>query len=115
MVNQMKKLLLLTLLVSSGAWAEDSETIEYCKHKFEQVTMDIAMENSGCKFSSKTKEYMKQNLENTFLNCSNHLSDEDRNEIGQASAALSKVMFMKFGKDEACKSYASLYPKRIYD
>ncbi|KAF1025800.1 MAG: hypothetical protein GAK29_01662 [Acinetobacter bereziniae] len=73
------------------------------------------MENKGCKFSSETKEYMKQNLENTFLNCSNHLSDQDRNEIGKTSAALSKIMFLKLGKDEACKGHASLYPKRIYN
>ncbi|WP_374528453.1 hypothetical protein [Acinetobacter sp.] len=115
----MKKYLLLaaTLTLSAGAWAESSssETVEYCKHKYEQVTQDVAFEHLGCKFNDQTQKYIIQNRENTYLNCQPHLDDKTRSDIGQASLVAAKVLMQKFGKEEACGYNSSLYPEQIYN
>lgn len=113
----MKKILLLAIAstFSVGVWATDTETNEYCKHKYEQVTMDLAYKEAGCSFSKKTQEHIDQNLQNTYLNCAEHLSENDRLQIGKQSLALTNVMIKKLGKEKACTSNASLYPKQIYN
>ena len=113
----MKKLLLLAIAstFSIGAWATDTEKNEYCKHKYEQVTMDVAYKGAGCNFSKETQEHIDRNLQNTYLNCAEHLSENDRLQIGQQSLALTNVMIKKLGKEQACASNASLYPQQIYN
>jgi len=113
----MKKLLLLVIasILSVGAWAADTETIEYCKHKYEQITMDAAYKEAGCNFSKETQKHIDQNLQNTYLNCAEHLSENDRLQIGKQSLVLTSVMIKKLGKEKACVSNASLYPSQIYN
>ncbi|EHF3479209.1 hypothetical protein J1C14_001792 [Acinetobacter baumannii] len=113
----MKKLILLTLLISSAAWAAqtDSETLEYCKHKYEQVTLDVAMEDLGCKFSEETKKHIIQNRNNTYQNCAPYLDEKTRNHIGKSSLTGAKVLIKKFGLNEACEYNTSLYPEQIYN
>lgn len=112
----MKKLMLISALLFSGSvWAVDQEAVAYCKHKFKQVTTDIAYQSAGCDFTEKTQNDMKENLRNTYLNCVEYLTDEDRVEINQQSLALSNNMIKKLGKEKACKSNASLYPKQIFN
>lgn len=113
----MKKILLLAVASAFSAeiWATDTETNKYCKHKYEQVTMDVAYNNAGCNFSKETQEHIDRNLQNTYLNCAEHLSESDRLQIGQQSLALTNVMIKKLGKEKACASNASLYPQQIYN
>lgn len=113
----MKKLLLLTIVstLSMGIWAADKETVEYCKHKYEQVTMDMAYEQAGCSFNKETKEHIQQNLKNTYLNCADHLDENERFQIAKQSSDLSNIMINKLGKEKACNGNASLYPKQIYN
>lgn len=112
----MKKLIALVFIstFSTASWA-DAETLEYCKHKYEQVTMDVAYERLGCNFSKSTLESILQNRENTFMNCKDHLDDESRNLIGKQSLALAKVMIGKLGVEAACESNANLYPSQTYN
>lgn len=107
-------MLIATLLFSGNVLAGNEETIAYCKHKFKQVTTDIAYQNTGCDFTEKTQEDMNKNLRNTYLNCADFLSDKDRVEIKQQSLTLSNTMINKLGKEKACKDNASLYPKQIF-
>lgn len=112
----MKKLFIITLLSVCGcAFAEtDEETLDYCMHKYEQVTMDVAYENLGCNFSKKTQKLIYRNRENTFLNCESHLDDETRTKIVKQSISLANVMIKQLGKDNACNANADLYPDQIY-
>lgn len=113
----MKKLLLTIILAVSGcAFADtDKEALDYCIHKYEQVTMDVAYENLGCNFPKNTQKLINRNRENTFLNCKAHLNDETRTKIIKQSTSLANVMIKKIGKDNACNFNADLYPDQIYN
>lgn len=113
----MKKLLIIAFfLISASALAQtDEETFDYCAHKYEQITMDVAYKNLGCNFSQPTQKLIDRNRENTFLNCEAHLDDKTRIEIGKQSLALANVMIKRLGKENACNSNANLYPDQIYN
>ena len=103
------------MLLSTGAFASDEETYEYCVHKYEQITEDIAFEQNGCQFSAATKAQITRNRNNTFQNCKAVLDDETRLEIGKMSKMTVDMLFKKIGKKDACEYLKSSYPKRIYE
>jgi len=108
-------LLITSIFLSTSLFANknDGETLEYCKHKYEQVTLDVAMKEVGCKFSNETQKHIIQNRNNTYLNCAPYLNEQTRINIGKSSLAAANALVKKFGLKDACEYNASLYPGQI--
>lgn len=107
-------LLLATLLIIHPAFAEtDQEKLEHCKTKFQQIAVDAAFEDLGCKFAPEAQKAINQNMIRTVAKCQNVLKPEERALFTKIGINRAQSLVKAHGLKAACDANGSLYPAQL--
>lgn len=110
-----KYLFLAALLAIQPAFAEtaDQEKLAHCKLKFQQISLDAAFEDLGCKFSPEAQKAINQNMIKTVAKCQSIFKPEERIRLTKAGINKAQLLVKTHGLKAACDANGSLYPAQL--
>ena len=109
-----KYLFLVALLAAQSVFAEpDQEKIDHCKLKFQQISIDSAFEDLGCKYDADIQKAINQNMVKTVAKCQSILKPEERAVITRKSANKAQLLVKTHSLKEACDANGKLYPEQL--
>ena len=109
-----KYLFLMALIAMQPAFAEtDQEKTEYCKQKFQQISLDSAFEDLGCKYQPDIQKAINQNMVKTVSKCQAILAAEERAKYAKIAANKAQALVKAHGLKAACDANGNLYPAQL--
>lgn len=109
-----KYLFLAALLAIHPAFAEaDPAKLDQCKLKFQQVSVDTALEDLGCKYEPDIQKAINQNMVKTVAKCQSVLPAEERAKVTKAATNKANALVTTYGLKTACEANGKLYPEQL--